>query len=145
MLLRIVLLVLTFCELLYLQSHTPLCAQSPNIITNSIDMRLVLIRKGTFKVGAQPGKVGADEDEGQHEVTLSRDYYLGAFEVTQAQYQTVIGHNPSYYQGDKVGERDRETGRVVKVMDSSNHPVDQHIEKETPLFFAMEIGDSGSL
>ena len=60
------------------------------------------------------------------------------------QCQTVIGHNPSYYQGDKVGERDRETGHVVKVMDSSNHPVDQRIEKEIHLVFAMVIGDSGS-
>lgn len=125
MLFRIVLLVVTFCELLYLQSHAPLHAQSPKVITNSIDMRLLLIHKGTFTMGSPPGEVGADEDERQHEVTLTQDYYLGAFEVTQAQYQTVIGHNPSYYQGDKVGERDRETGRVVKVVDSSNHPVDR--------------------
>jgi hypothetical protein len=60
------------------------------------------------------------------------------------QCQRVIGNNPSYYQGDKVEESDRETGHVVKIVDSSNHRVDQRIEKETLPLFAMEIGDSAS-
>ncbi|MFM8251818.1 MAG: formylglycine-generating enzyme family protein, partial [Planctomycetota bacterium] len=64
-------------------------------------------------------------DEQQHEVTISRDYYLGAYEVTQGQYMKVMGKNPSYFQGDKVAERHPTTGRVVKDVDSSNLPVEQ--------------------
>ncbi len=49
-----------------------------------------------------------------NEVTLARDYYLGAFEVTQAQYSKLMGNNPSKFQGDMIDN-----------VDSSNHPVDQ--------------------
>jgi formylglycine-generating enzyme required for sulfatase activity len=57
-------------------------------------------------------------------VTISRDYYMGAHEVTQAQYKKVMGKNPSYFQGDKVAIRHPQTNRVVKDVDSSNHPVE---------------------
>ncbi len=92
-------------------------------ITNSIGMKLVLIPKGTFLMGSPKGEVGRQDDETQHEVTLSQDYYLGVYEVTQAQYEKVMGKNPSHFQGDKVAERHPQTGRVVKTVDSSNHPV----------------------
>jgi formylglycine-generating enzyme required for sulfatase activity len=100
-------------------------AQSPKTITNSIGMKLVLIPKGTFTMGSPPNERGSEEDERQHEVTISKDYYLGAFEVTQAQYSAVMGVNPSHFQDQKVAERHPETGRIVKDVDASNHPVDQ--------------------
>ena len=59
------------------------------------------------------------------EVTISRDYHLGMHEVTQAQYKKIMGKNPSDFQGDAVAERHPETNRVVKEVDSANHPVDQ--------------------
>ena len=65
-------------------------AQEPKTVTNSIGMKLVLIPKGTFQMGAPPSEEGSDDDERQHEVTLTQDYYLGAFEVTQAQYEKVM-------------------------------------------------------
>jgi formylglycine-generating enzyme required for sulfatase activity len=78
-------------------------AQSPKEITNSIGMKLVLIPKGTFMMGSPESEEGRKENETQHEVTISKDYYLGVTEVTQAQYEKVIGKNPSYYQGAIVG------------------------------------------
>ena len=93
-------------------------------ITNSIGMKLVLIPKGTFAMGSPPNEVGARDDERQHEVNISLDYYLGAYEVTQAQYKKVMGENPSHFQGDNIAERHPQTKRVVKDVDSSNHPVE---------------------
>jgi formylglycine-generating enzyme required for sulfatase activity len=81
-------------------------------LTNSIGMKLVLIPKGTFMMGSPESEEGREKGEVQHEVTLSKDFYLGVTEITQAQYQKVMGENPSYYQGDKVQG------------DSSNHPVE---------------------
>jgi formylglycine-generating enzyme required for sulfatase activity len=78
-------------------------AQPPREITNSIGMKLVLIPKGTFMMGSPESEEGRKENETQHEVTISKDYYLGVTEVTQAQYEKVIGKNPSYYQGAIVG------------------------------------------
>ena len=78
-------------------------AQPPKEITNSIGMKLVLIPKGTFMMGSPESEEGRKENETQHEVTISKDYYLGVTEVTQAQYEKVIGKNPSYYEGAIVG------------------------------------------
>ncbi|MFM8399624.1 MAG: formylglycine-generating enzyme family protein, partial [Pirellula sp.] len=78
-------------------------AQAPKEITNSIGMKLVLIPKGTFMMGSPESEEGRDENETQHEVTISKDYYLGVYEVTQAQYEKVIGNNPSRFQEAIVG------------------------------------------
>ncbi|MFZ4081505.1 MAG: formylglycine-generating enzyme family protein [Pirellula sp.] len=81
-----------------------LLAQAPKEITNSIGMKLVLIPKGTFMMGSPESEEGRDkDDETQHEVTISKDYYLGVYEVTQAQYEKVMGKNPSHFQGAIVG------------------------------------------
>ncbi|MCQ2402574.1 MAG: formylglycine-generating enzyme family protein [Lentisphaeria bacterium] len=39
-------------------------------------------------------------DETQHQVTLTQDYYIGVFEMTQRQYELIYGSNPSVYKGD---------------------------------------------
>jgi len=78
-------------------------SQPPKEITNSIGMKLVLIPKGQFMMGSPESEKGRNENETQHEVTISKDYYLGVYEVTQAQYEKVIGKNPSRFQGAIVG------------------------------------------
>ena len=88
-----------------MQLDSLLLAQPPKELTNSIGMKLVLIPKGTFMMGSPESEEGRQENESQHEVTISNDYYLGAYEVTQTQYQTVIGNNPSCYQGALVGNQ----------------------------------------
>ncbi len=87
-------------------------AQEPNEITNSIGMKFVLIPKGTFTMGSPGREQGRLEDEVQHEVTISKEYYLGMHEVTQAQYEKMMGKNPSWFQDDKIAG------------DSGNHPVE---------------------
>ena len=93
-------------------------------LTNSIGMKLTIIPKGTFLMGAPPDEEGSDDSERQHVVTISKDLYLGMYEVTQAEYQKVMGINPSEFQGDKIAERHPKTGRVIKAVDSSNYPVE---------------------
>jgi formylglycine-generating enzyme required for sulfatase activity len=82
---------------------TPVKAQPPKELTNSIGMKLVLIPKGTFMMGSPETEKGRHENETQREVTISKDYYLGVYEVTQAQYEKVMGKNPSHFQGAIVG------------------------------------------
>ena len=77
-------------------------AQPPKEITNSIGMKLVLIPKGTFMMGSPESEERRGNDETQHQVTISKDYYLGVHEVTQAQYEKVMGTKPSYFQGDEI-------------------------------------------
>jgi formylglycine-generating enzyme required for sulfatase activity len=69
--------------------------EHPRGITNSIGMKLVLIPKGTFTMGSPEAR--HSEFEAEHQVTISRDYYLGVYEVTQEQYENVMGTNPSVF------------------------------------------------
>jgi formylglycine-generating enzyme required for sulfatase activity len=70
------------------------------IITNSIGMKFALIPNGTFMMGSLESEEGRESNEGpQHSVTISKDYYLGTYEVTQEQYQRIMGRNPSYFNG----------------------------------------------
>jgi len=104
-------------------------AQSPKTITNSIGMKLVLIPKGTFQMGSPIEEAGADDDEAQHQVTISKDYYLGVTEVTQGQYEKVMGTNPSYFQK-----------RVIRKSDSSMYPVEQ-VSWEDAVEFCKKLSD----
>jgi formylglycine-generating enzyme required for sulfatase activity len=61
-----------------------------------VTMRLVLIRPGTFVMGSPDSEKGHKADEGpQHEVTISKPFYMGVTEVTQAQYEAIMGTNPN--------------------------------------------------
>ena len=72
----------------------------PQEITNSIGMRFRLIPAGSFMMGAVPGDSEAQDDEKpQHRVEITKDVYIGVHEVTQAQYEAVMGKNPSYLKG----------------------------------------------
>jgi len=59
----------------------------------------VLISGGTFQMGSPESEAWRVEDESAHTVTLS-DYYISKFEVTQADYQTIMGENPSAFSSD---------------------------------------------
>ncbi len=62
-------------------------------------MTLVGIPAGTFTMGSPSGESGRDGDEKQHRVTLTRGFLMSATEVTQAQYEAVMGSNPSEFKG----------------------------------------------
>ena len=69
----------------------------PRELHNSLGMEFVLIEAGTFAMGAPPPEPGRFDDETLHQVTLSQPFYLGKYEVTQAQWQAVMGRNPSHF------------------------------------------------
>ncbi len=66
--------------------------------------RLVLrrVEPGTFAMGSPASETGRRADERPHQVTLTRAYYIGVFEVTQRQWELVMGDNPSWF--TKEGE-----------------------------------------
>lgn len=75
-------------------------AESTHI--NSIGMEFILIPAGSFVMGVENNAAAASTDEApQHRVFISRPFYLGKFEVTQAQWIAVMGDNPSSYKGRK--------------------------------------------
>jgi uncharacterized protein (TIGR02996 family) len=64
-------------------------------VTNGIGMRLVLVPPGSFVMGSPKSEASRYVDEELHRVTLTRPFWLGVFPLTQAQFQAVMGHNPS--------------------------------------------------
>jgi len=88
-------------------------------ITNSIGMRLVEIPAGEFLMGSSTDDKHANADEQpQHRVKISKPFYLGVFEVSQQQYQMIMGENPSQFSATG-GSRNRVTG-----IDTSRFPVE---------------------
>lgn len=61
--------------------------------------KLVLrrIQAGAFTEGSPTNEVGRADDETQHQVTLTQSFYIGVFEVTQKQWERVMGDWPSYF------------------------------------------------
>ncbi len=64
-------------------------------------IRMCWIPAGNFQMGRTPGEQDSyiDEDP-RHQVTFANGFWLGKTEITQAQWQAVMGNNPSYFRGD---------------------------------------------
>lgn len=61
----------------------------------------VLIPGGTFQMGSPEEEAWRSEDEVLHTVTVS-DFYMSAYELTQAEYQEITGENPSTFSGEDL-------------------------------------------
>ncbi len=85
-------------------------------ITNSIGMKLVLIPAGEFQMGSSQSE---NDNEGpQHQVHITKGFYLGKYPVTQGEYERVMGKNPSTFRADGAG-KERVSG-----LDTSRFPVE---------------------
>ena len=72
-------------------------------VKDGISIDMVRVEAGTFTIGATPEMKKPDKDEKPaHQVTLTNDYYIGKYEVTQALWKAVMGNNPSYFKGDDL-------------------------------------------
>jgi formylglycine-generating enzyme required for sulfatase activity len=74
----------------------------PQTYTNSIGMEFVLIPSGSFMMGSDKAKDldAFDGETPQHRVSISKPFYIGKYEVTQKQWRSVMGNNPSEFEGD---------------------------------------------
>ncbi|MGB2820171.1 MAG: formylglycine-generating enzyme family protein, partial [Phycisphaerae bacterium] len=65
-----------------------------------VKMKLVLIPAGKFVMGSPETEAGRRDHEGpQHWVKISKPFYVGVTEVTQAQYEAIMETNPSKFKG----------------------------------------------
>ncbi len=67
-----------------------------------VAITLVLVPPGTFWMGSSETELERRNDEALHQVTSSKGFYLSIHPVTQAQWQAVMGSNPSYLYGDNL-------------------------------------------
>lgn len=84
-----------------------------------LKMHFIKIARGSYIAGdSEVHKTRAEAGLEPQQVQLTRDFLIGKFEVTQAQYQKIMGKNPSYYVPGQ-------TGGGAGYSDTSNHPVEQ--------------------
>ncbi|MBL8816010.1 MAG: SUMF1/EgtB/PvdO family nonheme iron enzyme [Planctomyces sp.] len=98
--------------------------------TNSVGMRFRLIPPGTFTIGSTPEQIAAakphlytevdagrperaESESPQQSIRISRPFFLGTTEVTQEQFNTVVGNNPSNF--PSTGDDDRSQTPVERV------------------------------
>ena len=65
--------------------------------------KLVLrgISKGSFQMGSPLSETGRYANESRRQTSIGTDFYMGVFEITQAQWKKLMGSDPSYAKGDK--------------------------------------------
>ncbi len=70
----------------------------PSTWRSPLGMEFVWIPAGNFVMGSPVGEAGRLEDEDpQHEVRISRGFWMGRYEVTQSEWEAVMGENPSHF------------------------------------------------
>jgi formylglycine-generating enzyme required for sulfatase activity/serine/threonine protein kinase len=93
-------------------------SKTPVIVANSLGMKLALIPPGEFQMGSPKSERGRGRNEQQHRVRITKPFYLGAYEITQSEFERVTGRNPSFFSngGDQA---EAATG-----LDTSRYPVE---------------------
>jgi formylglycine-generating enzyme required for sulfatase activity len=87
-------------------------------ITNSLGMKLMLIPEGKFTMGSPTDEKERYDDELQHEVTIPKAFYMGAYEVTQEEYTKIIGNNNCHFSANGYGRNQ------VKGLDTNKFPME---------------------
>lgn len=104
----------------------PTVVPSSDIITNSVGMSLVRVPAGQFTMGLPDAGTNVNDpisglppETPPHRVRITQDFYMGAHEVTQQQYEEVVGTNPSAHTPE--GQRKKD----VVGKDHKQFPVEQ--------------------
>ena len=92
----------------------------PDRVTNSVDMEFKKVPAGEFMMGLEDAdfQLPFPSDAVPHQVRITQDYLLGVCEVTQHQYQAVMGSNPSWHTVENASEGELPTS------DTSQWPVE---------------------
>jgi formylglycine-generating enzyme required for sulfatase activity len=98
-----------------------------------LKMQLVLIPPGEFQMGSPADEASRDTDETQHRVRITKPFYLGMYEVTQAEWEAVMGNQPSYFSRGGDGKD------IVSGLDTSRFPVES-VSWEEATEFCRKLG-----
>jgi formylglycine-generating enzyme required for sulfatase activity len=67
-----------------------------------LTLEMVKITGGTFSMGSKPSEDKSEPNEQPRHQVKVPDFYLGKYPVTQAQYQAIMGENPSFIKGENL-------------------------------------------
>jgi formylglycine-generating enzyme required for sulfatase activity len=122
-------------------------------IGNGVSLEMVKIPGGRFLMGSPETEAKRDDDEGpQHYVNVP-EFFMGKYPVTQAQWQAVMGNNPSYFKGknrpvEKVSWNEatkfcqklsKKTGRDYRLPSEAEWEYACRAGTKTPFYFGETI------
>ena len=113
-------------------------------------IRMVWCPPGRFEMGSPPNESGRGGDERQHEVTLTRGYWLAKYECTQGEWERMMGSNPSEFQGSSRPVEEVSWNDVQEWMEKmkERHPLPEGWEWSLPTEaqweYACRAGTSGA-
>ncbi|WP_278855535.1 SUMF1/EgtB/PvdO family nonheme iron enzyme [Leyella stercorea] len=95
-------------------------------VKNGISIDMVRVEAGKFTMGATAEMENPHHSEKPtHQVTLTNDYYIGKYEVTQALWKAVMGNNPSKFKGNNQALWKTMMGKNPSKFEGDNLPVEQ--------------------
>lgn len=107
------------------RARTPRARTSGDLRTvelpGGVPLELVWVEGGAFKMGSEDFDAAASGNETpQHEVVLTRGFWMGRYEVTQAQWKSVMGHNPARHKGKDLPVERVSQGDIAEFLRRSN-------------------------
>ncbi len=118
-------------------------------ISPGVTMTFCWCPAGKFTMGSPPSEADRGKDENQVEVTLSRGFWMAKTEVTQAQWQAVMGANPSHFKGtdrpvENVSWNDTQVFlKKVNALVGSSDGGKMALPTEAQWEYAARAGDTG--
>ena len=110
-------------------SATPPDVTKDECRTTQLWLRLIF--PGTFMMGSPAEELGRRNDETLHKVTLTKPYYIGVFEVTQKQYELVMGKNPSSQKGDTRPVENVSYNDLRGSVNGASWPVSNQVDEDS--------------
>lgn len=113
------------------------------LMSNQLGIEFIYVPSGSFVMGSDNGS--ADERPA-HRVTIRRGFYMGRYEITQAQWQTVMGSNPSNFKGEDLPVEQvswTDAQEFVKKLNERNDAFVYRLPTEAEWEYACHAGMTG--
>ena len=92
----------------------------PTRVNPKDGLKYVWIPPGSFQMGCSPGDTQClDNEKPAHEVTISKGFWLGQTDVTQAAWKRVMNTDPSYFKGDQLPVENIDWSEATKYCETS--------------------------
>ena len=90
----------------------------------TVNLEMIWVEPGTFTMGSPTSETGRGNFEGEHNVSLTKGFYLGKYEVTQEQWFAIMGTSISHFSGNKLPGREGELARYSSIVNTTQSEQD---------------------